>query len=204
VLSGERDETLPPILLVGKDSTCCPKTAISTSFAFGGSNVAVLLGRGRSESRHYTMAELLPHRAPMILIDDYDEASFSNEGLTTEVTIRKSDVFFDPELGGTPPCTALEYMAQSIAAYVGLSAVQRGEQPKLGFVLGSRSLALDLPCFAEGECYRISVRPEFSDNQFAAFDTRIENAQGQCVATAMLNVFRPDDEEAKALLTLQP
>ena len=204
VLSGERDETLPPLPLIGKDSTLCPKTAISTSFAFGGSNVAVLLGRGHSESRHYTMAELLPHRAPMILIDDYDEASFSHEGLTTEVTIRKSDVFFDPELGGTPPCTALEYMAQSIAAYVGLSAVQRGEQPKLGFVLGSRSLALDLPCFAEGECYRISVRPEFSDNQFAAFDTRIENAQGQCVATAMLNVFRPDDEEAKALLTLQP
>ncbi len=204
VLSGERDDTLPALPLVPQESTLHPQTVISTSFAFGGSNVAVLLGRSAPKQKHYAMDELLAHRAPLILIDDYDDASFAPEtGMTTEVTIRKSDVFFDPQLGGTPPCTALEYMAQSIAAYVGLCARQRGEEPQLGFVLGSRSLTLDLPCFAEGERYIVSIRPEFSDQQFAAFDTQIFDSSEHCVAAAMLNVFRPTAEEAKEMLSIQ-
>lgn len=202
VLSGERDDTLPPLPLVPHNASLHPKCVISTSFAFGGSNVAVLLGRSESQSRHYQMRDLLAHREPMILIDDYDEASFSEAGLTTEVTIRQSDVFFDAHLGGTPPCTALEYMAQSVAAYVGLRALQAGETPTLGFVLGSRALKLDLPCFAEGHRYTIHVAPQFSDQQFAAFETTIFNPAGETVATAILNVFRPDEEEAKTLLSL--
>ena len=202
VLSGERDETLPAFPLVEKGSDLRPHTILSTSFAFGGSNVAVLLGRQAAPaSRHYAMEELLAHRAPMILIDDYDEDSFSEEGLTTSVTIRDSDVFFDSSLRGTPPSTALEYMAQSIAAYVGLLARREGKEPQLGFVLGSRSITLDLPCFAEGERYTIHVEPQFSDNQFAAFATTIYDAAHTCVASAILNVFRPDEDEAKTLLS---
>ncbi|MDO5463156.1 MAG: beta-ketoacyl synthase N-terminal-like domain-containing protein [bacterium] len=201
VLSGERDMTLPSLPLVEKPTLRYPKRVISTSFAFGGSNVAVLLGRGDA-SRHYAMEELLAHRAPLILIDDYDAASFSDAGLTTEVTIREGDVFFDVTLGGTPPCTALEYMAQSVAAYVGLRAVLNGKAPMLGFVLGSRALTLNLSVFAVGERYTIRVEPQFSDDQFAAFETKIYDAKQVCVASAMLNVFRPDEAEAKALLSL--
>lgn len=200
VLSGARDAALPPLPLVGPDSPLRPKRVISTSFAFGGSNVAVLLGRGEAAVRHYTMEELLAHRAPMILIDDYDEASFSEAGLTTEVTVRESDVFFDAALDGTPPCTALEYMAQSVAAYVGLLAVRRGETPSLGFVLGSRALTLNLSHFARGMRYTVRVEPQFSDDHFAAFETVITDAAQQCVASAVLNVFRPDAAEAETLL----
>lgn len=199
VLSGERDPALPPLTLVNSETACCPKRVISTSFAFGGSNVAVLLGR--AEKKHYTMEELLAHRAPMILVDDYVDDSFSDAGLTTKVTIRPTDVFFDATLGGTPPCTALEYMAQSVAAYVGLLAVQKGETPKLGFVLGSRALTLDLPCFAEGQTYTVQVEPQFSDDQFAAFATAIYDESQQCVASAILNVYRPDEETVKTLLS---
>lgn len=212
VLSGERDRTLPPLPLVEKGSSFCPKRVISTSFAFGGSNVAVLLGR-RDASRHYAMEELLAHRAPMILIDDYEEGSFSDAGLTTEVTIRADDLFFIKDLpctratgeavvGGTPACTALEYMAQSIAAYVGLRAVQRGEQPSLGFVLGSRALTVKLKGFALGERYAVRVEPQFSDDQFAAFATTMYDAKQAVVASAMLNVFRPEAGDAAALLSL--
>lgn len=143
--------------------------------------------------QHWPMQALLPHRYPMILIDDYDEASFSDAGLTTEVTIREEDVFYDVRLQGTPPSTALEYMAQSIAAYVGLLAVNRGETPAMGFVLGSRSLTLNLSAFRLGERYIIQVTPEFSDDQFASFKAVIHDATQQCVASAMLNVFRVTD-----------
>jgi 3-oxoacyl-[acyl-carrier-protein] synthase-1 len=204
ILSGERDDTLPAFPLIEQGSPLHPKTILSTSFAFGGSNVAILLGRtSASASHHYAMEELLAHRAPMILIDDYDDASFSEEGLTTSVTIRASDVFFDTELRGTPPSTALEYMAQSVAAYVGLMARQEGKPPQLGFVLGSRAITLNLPCFAEGERYAIHVEPQFSDNQFAAFAATIYDATQQCVASAILNVFRPDEDEAQTLLSLE-
>lgn len=212
VLSGERDCTLPPLPLVGIDTSLSPKRVISTSFAFGGSNVAVLLGQG-TPSRHYAMEELLAHRAPMILIDDYEEGSFSEAGLTTEVTIREGDVFFIKDLpctratgeaimGGTPACTVLEYMAQSIAAYVGLRAVHRGEQPSLGFVLGSRALMVKVKGFALGERYTLRVEPQFSDDQFAAFATTMYDATQAVIASAILNVFRPNEGEAEVLLSL--
>jgi 3-oxoacyl-[acyl-carrier-protein] synthase-1 len=205
LLTGERDTTLPNFPLIEKGSTLHPKTILSTSFAFGGSNVALLLGRSTGpQTHHYSMEELLAHRMPMILIDDYDEASFSKDGLTTSVTIRDTDVFFDTTLRGTPPSTALEYMAQSIAAYVGLLARQEGKPPQLGFVLGSRSITLNLPCFAEGERYTIHVEPQFSDEQFGAFATSIYDAAQNCVASAILNVFRPSEDEAKRLLSPEP
>lgn len=45
VLSGERDASLPKVHLVEAGEKIYPERVISTSFAFGGSNVAVLLGR---------------------------------------------------------------------------------------------------------------------------------------------------------------
>jgi 3-oxoacyl-[acyl-carrier-protein] synthase-1 len=204
VLSGERDTTLPPLPLVPLASDLHPTTILSTSFAFGGSNVALLLGRAPDTPSfsHYTMEELLAHRAPMILIDDYDDASVTDNGFTTTFTVRSSDLFFDAELCGTPPSTALEYMAQSIAAYVGLMARRQGHSPQLGFVLGSRSLILNLPCFAEGERYTVDIQTQFSDDQFGAFEATIFDAKHTLLASAILNVFRPSEDEAKTLLSL--
>ena len=45
VFDGERDETLPPLPLVGLNERRPCRTALSNSFAFGGSNASLILGR---------------------------------------------------------------------------------------------------------------------------------------------------------------
>ena len=190
----EPDPALPPLRTVPFGDTSRPRTVLSASFAFGGSNAAVILGR--PEARRYAMEELLPHRRPMILIDGYDPDTFSEAGVTAFFTVRESDVFYDAALGGTAPCTALEYIAQAVACYVGLVCRRDGTDPSVGFVLGSRALTLRLPRFVVGERYTVAVAPEFSDGQFASFSAVIRDGAGAAVAEATLNVFRPDDAEA--------
>jgi len=43
---GVRDPKLPPIHLVGEDETWERDLFVSNSFAFGGSNAAIVIGRG--------------------------------------------------------------------------------------------------------------------------------------------------------------
>ena len=196
VLSGARDAALPPLPVVPVGAALHPRTVISTSFAFGGSNAAVLLG---NRLPHYSMERLLAHRKPMILISDYDDDSFSAAGMTVWAEVSEDDVFYDSVLGGTPPCTALEYMAQSVACYVGLTFLRQGEEPPVGFVLGSRSLKLDVRAFVPGVRYSVHVAPQFSDGRFSSFETSISDAAGRVIAAAALNVFRPETAELEAI-----
>ncbi len=45
VWDGERDAALPPINLIGADTGWQHDVFVSSSFAFGGSNIAIAIGR---------------------------------------------------------------------------------------------------------------------------------------------------------------
>lgn len=134
----------------------------------------------------FSVAELVPHRPPMILIDeilDFDEASRS---LTAAIDIREE---------WTGNYVAIEYMAQTAAALAGMfDKLENAARPaRPGFLLGTRRLTLDLPKFEVGARYLVKAVNEFSDENSAAFTCTIEDSAGAVVATATLNAFRPDD-----------
>jgi Predicted 3-hydroxylacyl-(acyl carrier protein) dehydratase len=139
----------------------------------------------------YPLDQILPHRAPMILLTDYDADSFSPEGVVAEVTVGSGDVFFDHALGGVPNVAALEYMAQTVACYAGLKARSEGREPRIGYVLGSRNLTLSVPFFRSGATYRIRCSLLFFDDGFASFDCGILDASGAVVASAILSAYSP-------------
>ena len=140
------------------------------------------------------LSELLPHRPPMILIDEivhYDDAS-----VVAGVTVREASLF--REAAGVPCHVGLEYMAQACGAHVGALARDRGEPARVGFLLGARQYRAHVAWFRLGERLLVSAKVIYHDQQMGAFDCRIE-VDGRLVAEAQLNVYQPDASQLRAL-----
>lgn len=135
--------------------------------------------------------ELLPQRPPMVLI--HDGVDIADGEAEAYADCSENCLFFDAELDGVPGCAALEYMAQTMAFAVGANRNRKELPPKIGFVLGSRHFMVKIPVFRRGERYRIVVKCNYTDGEFAAFDCRILTERGEEVAKATLNAYQASD-----------
>lgn len=140
------------------------------------------------------LSELLPHKAPMILISGYEEPT-ADDSVTAHVDVSERSPFFEPSLGGVPGCVALEYMAQTMALLVGLDRRRRGLAPAVGFVLGSRRMEVSAPVFRNGARYSVRAACAYRDDGgFGSFDCEMLDAAGASVARGTLTAFQPDGE----------
>jgi predicted hotdog family 3-hydroxylacyl-ACP dehydratase len=134
--------------------------------------------------------KLVPHAAPMLLLDTLVESG--DDYLICELMVR-SDGLFDT-VGRVPAWLGIEYMAQTVAAYSGLQAHQRGEQIKLGFLLGSRRFETNVEDFACGDILRVTVKPiVHGSSGMGAFECTVEGHKARQVAT--LAVYEPAVQE---------
>ncbi|MDR3410182.1 MAG: hotdog family protein [Formivibrio sp.] len=138
------------------------------------------------------IAELIPHTAPMILLDRVISAS--PEQLTAEVTIRPDSPFCDGQrVGGW---VGIEYMAQTIAALAGWTARQKNDPVRLGFLVGTRQYRSQTPWFQVGDILHVSVHREIDgDNGVSAVVCHINSPEGLLHAAATITVFQPDNLE---------
>ena len=138
------------------------------------------------------LAEMLPQAAPMILLSGY-ETPGDEDAIDAYVDVTPAAPFYDAAIDGVPSCVALEYMAQTMALCVGFHRRRKGLPPKIGFVLGSRRLALNVEKFAPARRYRIHAACTFQDEEFGSFDCTIrEDGSDTPLATAALTAFQPD------------
>ena len=79
----------------------------------------------------YTIAELLPHRAPMILLDEV--VGCESGQIASGVTVTPQSQFFT-EGKGVPSYVGLEYMAQTCGLFVGLKMLSQGRPVSIGFL----------------------------------------------------------------------
>lgn len=137
----------------------------------------------------WSMDTLVAHAGRMRLLDRMVSADAT--GMITELTVREDDLFcVDGSVGGW---VGIEYMAQSVAAWAGWRARQIGQEPVVGFLLGTRRYESHRPRFRVGETLRITVREQFqADNGLGQFACTIE-VDAQQVASAALTVFKPAD-----------
>ena len=149
----------------------------------------------RSEAVQWTLEELLPHRPPMVLIDEVESFDAEARRLTAKVKISAEQVFFFRGERGVPNWVAIEYMAQASAALVGCWDRHQGVPVQPGLLLGTRKLELRLERFAEGEVYHVTAAEAFNGGDAAAFECSITDDKGVEVATANLNAYRPPDME---------
>lgn len=140
------------------------------------------------------ISEFVPHRAPMILIDNLLE--HQPDTLLTAIHISQSSAYFDSVLNGVPNYVGIEYMAQSIAALAGVEAKLVGDKVRVGFLLGSRKLQMHIDHFELGQTYHTKVSRLYQEpSGLAVFDCHIYH-QDQVVASANVNVFQPQDTQA--------
>jgi predicted hotdog family 3-hydroxylacyl-ACP dehydratase len=142
----------------------------------------------RSEAVPYSVEELVPQAPPFVLIDRVVEAG--EDFMTSEVRIAEDSAFFRP-FDGVPSWIGTEYMAQTIAAFVGLRERRQGRAPQIGFLVAVHDFLAAVPSFAAGSLLKVRVSESFHDERMAVFDARITDGRGRLLLQARLNVFLP-------------
>ncbi len=140
------------------------------------------------EEARVCIKDLLPHNPPMILLDRV--VAFRDDFIHAAVTIQEGSAFFVD--GEVPSYVALEYMAQAIGVWRGILALHKNQSPQIGFLLGTRSLKLEVPAFQEGAELDVYGQSKYTDGEVAAFDCWVE-IQGTRVVHASLNVYQPEN-----------
>lgn len=136
---------------------------------------------------------ILPHKIPMVLIDDIKEYSIEENWLESIVTITENSMFYDENLKGVPSIVGIEYMAQTIGCYAFIQRKQ--EEPRIGFLLGTRLYNNALEKFSLNKTYTIRVSEIFSDNSLFSFSCLIFDEDKEEVASAMINVYQGENME---------
>jgi predicted hotdog family 3-hydroxylacyl-ACP dehydratase len=137
------------------------------------------------------VGELIPHRAPMILLDEMLE--LTPERAVAAVRITPQSQFFED--GEVPSVVMIEYMAQTIAAFAGSGRRSSGQPIELGFLLGCREMTIDVDALRPGDEVRIEIRSIWQSDKLGQFacEARME---GRTIAKAIVNVYQGRLEDA--------
>lgn len=135
------------------------------------------------------IANYLPHKDAMLLLDRIIEYDLEKDVLVSEVDIGMSDLFYDKTLAGVPAWAGFEYMAQSIAALSGVHArTVLGAEPKIGFIMSIRNFETKVPAYPVGKTVRTRVSQIFRDESVVAFDCSISVGE-TVVTTSIVNAI---------------
>jgi len=146
---------------------------------------------------HIKIEDLVAHKPPMILLDTV--LDWQSNFIRTDLTIRANSPFFCD--GCVPSYVAIEYMAQTVAAYSGLKNKEKGNPIRLGFLLGTRQLKLVDTVFERNQYLIVEASSLYDDGEMGAFECRVLRDE-QNVAEAVLNVYQPsNDDQLKEILS---
>jgi predicted hotdog family 3-hydroxylacyl-ACP dehydratase len=136
-----------------------------------------------------TPAELLPHTPPMILVDEVVQVE--PDRVVCRLTLRPDSMFVED--GKVPGLVAIEYMAQAIGSIVGVKRLSRGEPIRVGFLLGTRELSLEVDEFTVGDELTVEAIRVFGEEQIGSFKCSVA-LRGKVVATALVNVYQGSED----------
>jgi predicted hotdog family 3-hydroxylacyl-ACP dehydratase len=129
------------------------------------------------------VADYLPHRPPMLLIDDIVE--LTDHRAVCRTTIHPDCVFAIDGL--VHPSAMIELVAQACAIYAGARSVRDGDPPRLGLIMACREISFAVDSFAVGDDLTIVASKVFGQNQLAAFIGTVARGDTLC-ATIELSV----------------
>lgn len=135
---------------------------------------------------------LIPHRRPMLLIDEAE--SISGSYSSSRIHISESSSFFVTGKG-VPSWIGVEYMGQTAAMIAGYQLEQGQVEPHVGLLLGTRKYSATQAWFEPGTTLTVSCEELAVVGQgLATFHCEIKNGE-QLLASAKLSVFRKPLEE---------
>ena len=137
------------------------------------------------------VSDYLPHRPPMLLIDDIVEVTDNRAVCRT--TIHPDCVFARD--GVVHPSAMIEIVAQACAIWVGVTNSRKGGTPQVGFLVACREVAFAVDRFCVGDELTIAVTKVLGEDQLAVFSGIVSRGDEECV-TIQLSVV--DAERAGA------
>lgn len=147
-----------------------------------------------------SLRELVPHEPPMLLLDNL--LAHDANTVVCEVRIQADSPFLEePATGGAPQVPAvvgLEYMAQCVAVFAGLSARRANRPPTLGFLVGCRELRLATDGFAVGDRLVVEARWIWGESVLGSFACTVRR-EAETVAQGTFTVYRgnlPEEDAA--------
>jgi len=145
------------------------------------------------KTNEYPIESVVPHEHPMILVDEL--LQYDQNKAICKVTITDQSNFYDTEMKSVPSYVAIEYMAQSIAAFANANNKDKNIDVAIGFLVSSRKFKMMVSEFTLNTILEISVEQLYlEESGLAAFDCQVEMA-GEIVATAKINIFQPKNPE---------
>jgi predicted hotdog family 3-hydroxylacyl-ACP dehydratase len=140
--------------------------------------------------------QLIPHRPPLLLIDQLLDVSLEQASALITITPASS---FAVVGKGVPSWISLEYMGQTAALIAGYQAQQNPGPPQLGYILGTRRLTTSVAYFGFGSVLVVRCQQDgVVGNSLANFRCSIHAMEyaggreqpGRCLAEASLSVYR--------------
>ncbi|AKC71001.1 hypothetical protein MB84_18270 [Pandoraea oxalativorans] len=139
------------------------------------------------------IGELLPHRAPMLLIDAV--TAHDANSICVQATPDMHGWYADAQ-GDMPVHIVIELMAQAIAAHEALTRRLSGLPPAPGVLLGTRRLEATVTSLPGGRPVSVHATCVLRDDTGnGAYDCHVES-DGESVVTATLKVHQPKDFSA--------
>lgn len=137
---------------------------------------------------------ILPHKKPIILIDDIVDYSIEEKWLKSCVTITQNCMFYDKESQGVDSVIGIELMAQTIGCYAYFR--NKLTEPQIGYLLGTRLYNNAVKQFDLNKTYYILVKEVFVAEIYS-FECFIYNENDEEIASATINVYQDNKESIK-------
>jgi len=140
---------------------------------------------------------LIPHKGKMLLLSrviDYD----IEHGIRAEYDITEDCLFYDPVIDGVPSWAGFEFMAQAISVLTGIRSREKGEKPKIGFILSIPSMRMDIPLFKIGSSVEVYVEETDCTDMIYTFEGAAF-LEGIKVMEGKMMVMEISDERFKSL-----
>ena len=136
--------------------------------------------------------DLIPHRPPMLLINNLLEVNETSS--SARVIVDEHAPFFEAGKG-VPAWIGLEYMGQTAALIAGHQLQLGKVGPHLGFLLGTRGFKTSHDYFAPGSYNVYCAETALVGDELATFNCSIRTTpqnggEIDCLATASLSVLR--------------
>lgn len=159
-------------------------------------NELTSIAAATADSSLFTIEQLLPHAAPMILIDRMVEVG--EKSIHCQVNIDQHLLFFEEHNHSVPAYVGIEFMAQTIAAWSGFHALQKKQPSPIGFLLGCRRYHTNVSHFNQGQQLDIYATQILEDHNMAVFLAEIKHQQ-KIMATSQLNVYVPKSQQLQSM-----
>ena len=152
-------------------------------------------GDGPGSRQAVELDSVLPHAAPMILLDDV--VRIGETSVQGSVRIGEDSLFYEAPMG-VPSYVGIEYIAQTVAAHAGMVAHDSGYPVRVGFLLGTRRYACSMPHFPLGALLTVHVAAVYEAPRICKFSGTISDAKLGEVASCMVSVYLRGASEGTA------